>query len=268
MRKIAESGQCFRLNEVGPGDFHLVALGRFLRITETEKGCYTFHCSEEEYRKFWHSYFDLGTDYGLFSSAIPVEDSFLSRAAEAGEGIRILRQDPWEMLITFIISQRKNIPAIKKAVELLSERYGEPMVGEGALEEGPQPFAFPTAKVLACLSLEELKACSLGYRAPYILAASKMVAEGELMLEEIAELEDADLFQQLLRVPGVGEKVANCVLLFGFYRIGAFPRDVWINRVIEEEYGGNFPLELYEGYGGVIQQYMFYYGRQKTLKKL
>jgi N-glycosylase/DNA lyase len=184
---------------------------------------------------------------------------FLNRACDYGRGIRMLRQDPWEMLITFILSQRKNIPAIRHCVEALCSCYGEPIGSAG------EPlFAFPSAERLAAQDERCLLDCSLGYRAKYVSAAARLVASGALDLSALAALSDDALMDALLAVPGVGEKVANCVLLFGYHRLGRFPRDVWINRIVENEYDGEFPLERYPGIAGALQQYMFYYARSEA----
>ncbi len=257
--QIADSGQCFRFEKTAENAYRLVAQNQVLHLFETENGDCTFDCSRREFDTLWTPYFDLDTDYGAFIAKVPHTDLFLTNAVKAGSGIRILRQDPWEMLITFIISQRKNIPAIKSAVALLSQKFGAPI-------ENLQPpvFSFPTPVALAAQSVEILRGCALGYRADYIYKAACMVASGEINLASAALLDDEALFQLLLRIPGVGIKVANCVMLFGFHRIGAFPRDVWINRIIDTEYDGNFAPEFYDGCAGVIQQYMFYYARYRT----
>ena len=250
--KIADSGQCFRLVQTGQDRFTLTALGRVLSVDALPDGA-RMHCSEEEFSDLWQGYFDLETDYAPFRAAVPERDRFLFRAAQYGRGIRILRQDPWEMLITFIISQRKNIPSIQRSVELLSRKCGQ------ELADGR--FAFPAPERLAELTPEELAACSLGYRAGYVHAAAALVADGALNLSHLCTRRDCDLLQALTAVPGVGPKVANCVSLFGYHRLSGFPRDVWINRIIDAEYKGRFPLRRYAGFEGVIQQYIFYYAR-------
>jgi N-glycosylase/DNA lyase len=204
----------------------------------------------------------LDCDYAAIRAAADPQDTFLVRACDYGRGIRLLRQEPWEMLISFIISQRKNIPAIKTCVESLCARYGEQIeFGGEAL------FAFPTAERLAALEEAHFLACSLGYRAKYVLAAARLVASGALDLDANGSLNDPELYVSLLTVPGVGEKVANCVMLFGYHRLSRFPRDVWINRVEEREYGGAFPLERYPDTAGVLQQYVFYYARGTNREK-
>jgi len=252
IEKIADSGQCFRLTPAGDGTYLLNAAGRLLRIAPRPGGA-SLDCTAAEYDGVWRAYFDMDASYAAYRAAIPPEDGYLTRAAEFGRGIRILRQDPWEMLVTFLISQRKNIPAIRCCVEQLCSRYGEP-IGDGAR-------AFPAAARLAELEEDALRVCSLGYRAGYVRAAARMTAEGALSPALMAGLDDAALTESLLTVPGVGPKVASCVSLFGYHRLSGFPRDVWINRVIDREYGGSFPLERYAGFEGVIQQYLFYYGR-------
>ena len=254
---IAHSGQCFRLNPSGEGRFWLVAGGRFLFASQTPGGPARLECSQAEFEDYWREYFDLNTDYACYRAAIPKEDAFLTRAAEFGRGIRILRQDPFETLITFILSQRKNIPAIKAGVEKLCHCFG-PVVGQGPC--GPL-HAFPGPAALAAQSEETLRGCALGYRAPYVRAAARLVAEEAVNLEKLETAPDEELEAALLSVPGVGVKVARCVALFAFHRIAAFPVDVWIERVIREEYAGHFPLERYPGFAGVMQQYMFYYAR-------
>ena len=257
LKKIAESGQCFRMNPNAAGGYTLVALGRVLRLSETSTGC-ALDCSQADFDELWRDYFDLECDYAAIRASADPQDAFLNRACDYGRGIRMLRQAPWEMLITFILSQRKNIPAIRYCVEALCQRYGEPIE-----RAGESFFAFPSAERLAELEERCLLDCSLGYRAKYVSAAARLVAGGALDLTRIASLPEDERMQALLSVPGVGEKVANCVLLFGYHRLGRFPRDVWINRIVEYEYGGAFPLERYPDTAGALQQYMFYYARSE-----
>ncbi len=258
IRKIAESGQCFRLKPNEKGGYTLVAKERVLHLRDTEDGC-QIDCTKEEFVALWRDYFDLDTDYAAIRAQADESDVFLQRACEYGTGIRMLRQDPWEMLVSFIISQRKNIPAIQFCIEALCSRYGEALESE----EGTV-YAFPSPERLAGLEEAHFLACSLGYRAKYVLSAARMVASGALDLGAIALLDDAALFAALLAVSGVGEKVANCVMLFGYHRLTCFPRDVWINRVEAREYGGAFPLALYPETAGALQQYIFYYARSEA----
>lgn len=271
LSKIASSGQCFRLNGIGGSHFLLTAMSRILRISQKDDGKAVFYCSPDEYEGIWKDYFDLGEDYSAFEEAIPEEDEFLRRAAAFSKGIRILRQDPWEMLITFIISQRKSIPAIRGCVNALCNLLGEDIESDEGVklredvELGKNiDFSvkdFPTPVAIAEAGEGLLSSCSLGYRTSYVHKSAILVASEEKNLGDMANLEDEELRSSLLEFPGVGPKVANCIMLFGFHRIAAFPVDVWIERIIDAEYGGEFPLELYEGFAGIMQQYMFYYGR-------
>lgn len=162
------------------------------------------------------------------------------------------------MLITFIISQRKSIPAIRSAVEMLCEKAGT------LCEEGGENFyTFPRPGELARLSEEDLRECSLGYRAPYIYQTVKRVCREKIHLSQWNSLPDETLIEKLLEFPGVGIKVANCTALFGFHRISRAPIDVWIERVIREHYGGRNPFVLYPETAGIMQQYMFYYIRNE-----
>lgn len=259
IRKIADSGQCFRLNRTEEKEWTLIAFGKVLFIRELPDGAYRFSCTETEFRAVWRRYFDLDACYDCYAEKIPKSDRFLTEAAAYSEGIRILNQDPWETLVTFIISQRRSIPAIKTAVERLSEKFGKPV-----RKAGKTFYAFPTPAALTAAGTEGILSCSVGYRAPYIYGAARMVLSGELDLNGMARLSDPELLSVLLSVRGVGIKVANCVMLFGFHRIDSFPVDVWIQRMIDLHYNGRFPLRRYSGFAGIIQQYMFFYGREKS----
>ena len=267
MKKIADSGQIFRFN-VYDDEFSLVAGDKLLFIKEDKNG-YILSCSEKEFNEFWLDYFDLSLDYGDFEKNIPETDVFLKDAAKYSYGIRILNQDKWEMLISFIISQRKSIPAIKSSIEKLAKVYGKKIdmkIPEFIknIDDDTEFYTFPTPKELANADIEALNACSLGYRSPYIEASAKAVYRKDIDLNAIDSLDDEELLKALMSLKGVGIKVANCVALFGYHRIAAFPIDVWIKRMIDEHYDGEFPLELYKGYAGVIQQYIFYYGRESA----
>ncbi len=255
---IADSGQCFRWRKQEDG-YVIPALGRVLRARETAGGTLEFSCTEEEYRLLWQAYFDLDTDYGAMAAVLPGEDVYLRAAAEYGRGIRILRQEPWETLVTFLISQRKNIPAIRQAVEKLCLAGGR-VIGED--EEGPI-CAFPSPGELMRLGEEGLRACGLGYRAPYVLRAAEVFSGEDL--NGFCGLDDEALLKALCALYGVGPKIAQCVMLFGFHRLNAFPVDVWIQRVAEKRYPGGIHPEQFSPFAGVMQQYMYAYERHLEL---
>ena len=261
MEQIMDSGQCFRIYREKDA-YRATASDKTILIrdisSQNEKQKrYEFMCSQKEYDEFWCHYFDLDTDYRAYENAIDNNDTYLKSAFEFGSGIRILNQDPWEMLITFIISQRKNIPAIRQAVEVLSLKCGT------CIDTDKEIYAFPTPQQLAELSLEDLQSMSLGYRAKYVYEAAQKTAAGKLKPYEWGSFSDDELHKELLSCYGVGEKVANCTALFGCHRIGAFPVDVWIERIQKTYYNGHFPAEKYSGFAGVMQQYMFYYERKR-----
>lgn len=269
LRKIADSGQCFRFNECGDG-YSVVAGDKyvFVRKVTSDDGktgeTYEFDCTEEEFNTFWKNYFDLDTNYHGIRGLIDTgEDEYLYNASEYGTGIRILRQDPWEMLISFIISQRKNIPAIKASIEKICEAAGKKIATD---KEGKDVFSFPTPDELSALSIEQLSACSLGYRDKYVKQAAMDVASGAVKLDEWAGLDDAGLMEKLLGLYGVGVKVANCEILFGYHRLDAFPKDVWINKVLDMKYPQGFLFDKYKPYNGVMQQYLFFYSRSEGMK--
>lgn len=253
LRKIAESGQTFRMNEKEKGVWEVIAGDRYLIAEEKSYGA-ELGCDENDYYSFWEKYFDMTTDYAKIRAMVDEDDLFLKKAAEIGKGIRILRQDPFEMLITFIISQRKNIPAIKSCVEKICDLAGKKIAGT-------EKKAFPTAEEISRLTMEDLQACSLGYRAGYIYETSRTFASGECSIESLSELDDKKLLERLMELKGVGIKVASCAMLFGFYRTDAFPIDVWMNRVLSEQYPEGFDFERYRPYNGVMQQYLFAYRR-------
>ena len=256
--KIAESGQCFRWKKTEKDMWQIITGKEILYIKEIEKGLFDFDCTEDAYENVWKNYFDMQQSYAEIRSMISLQkDLFLYQAAEYGKGIRILRQDPWEMLISFIISQRKSIPAIKTAIEKLCEMAGDAI----RVSNGEIRYTFPTPDQMIILTKEQLEKCGLGYRTGYIQAAVHRVISAEIDLNQVDQLADQELLEKLSEFYGVGNKVANCTMLFGYHRLDSFPKDVWINRVLEHEYAAGYPYEQYCPYNGVMQQYMFLYYR-------
>ena len=258
--RIAQSGQCFRWEKREGGTWRIIAAKACLYMTSLGDDLYEFDCSEGEFDTLWREYFDLKEDYQKIRARIDRnEDPFLWRAAEQEKGIRILRQDPWEMLIRFIISQNRNIPAIKQSVELLAGRCGEKRFDS----RGNGFYAFPEPGAVAALSESDLKSCKLGYRCKYVHAAAQAVLNGDISLDRLLTADETATINALTGLFGVGSKVANCVSLFGLHHVNAFPVDVWIRRVLEEQYPDGYPYEKYSPYNGIYQQYMFAYYRHK-----
>lgn len=251
--QIFDCGQTFRFeqSEHDGECFEGVALGRFLRVRAVGDDILLEGVSEEEFFRLWYSYFDLDRDYGALIHSL--SDVHARKCADFGNGIRILRQDRWETLCSFIVSQNNNIPRIKKIIDTMCRRFGE------ELPSGH--YAFPTAKALAAAGIDAIFACGTGFRAKYIYDAAVKVASGEISLEKAGELPQPELRELLLTVKGVGPKVAACVELFGFAHCDSFPIDVWIKRVIDKYYGDDFSPEIFGKGAGIVQQYLFYYER-------
>lgn len=255
---IAESGQCFRWEHVAPLEWRIVAFGRSLYAAHACPGVLRLSCTEDEFASVWRDYLDLDEDYaGIRGRVVRERDPFLASAMDAGRGIRILRQDLWETLVSFIISQNRNIGAIRRSIELLAKRCGEPLVDV----RGRCYHAFPGPDAVAGLTDADLRACGLGYRAPYVHGAAVAVATGKCDLEALRGAPDSEALERLMRLKGVGVKVASCVILFGLHRLDAFPVDVWIRRALERAYPDGFPFSEYSPYNGVYQQYLFAYLR-------
>ena len=255
-KKIFDCGQCFRWNENPDGSYTGVALGRAARVRE-DRGSVYITGTIEDFETVWSDYFDFGSNYARRRKLCAVDDYMLA-ASEYGRGIRILNQDRWEALCSFIISQCNNIPRIKKIVETMSSLWGE-----GTELEGREYRAFPDAERVAALSERELEPLRSGYRAPYILNAARMVSEGRLDLEALARLEYVEAKRRLMELPGIGEKVANCVVLFSLRMPSAFPIDVWIKKAIAEHYPNGLDTSVFGENAGLAQQYMFYYQRDR-----
>ncbi|MBR1659334.1 MAG: DNA-3-methyladenine glycosylase 2 family protein [Oscillospiraceae bacterium] len=256
--RIARSGQCFRWRKTKRGDWRIIHRDQCLTLRELGGGRYRFSCTEEAYRTVWRPYFDFDEDYRAIRARVrEAEDPFLHAACTYGRGIRILRQDPWETLVSFIISQNKNIPAIQNCIELLCAAAGE----RGTDSGGEAYTAFPSPEAILRLGEAELRECRLGYRWKYVRSAALAVAERRLDLEGLAEAGEEETITRLCSLHGVGLKVASCASLFGLHHLDAFPVDVWMKRILANEYPDGYRKENYQPYNGVYQQYMFFYYR-------
>ncbi len=251
--QICRSGQCFRMERRSDGAYALTAFGKYLEA-EQRGAEVAFSCTEEEFESVWRAYFDLDADYGSVKRAIDPADAYLQAAARLGGGIRILRQELWEMIVTFIISQRNNIPRIRKCVAAICREFGE----KGTDFRGRPYDRFPSSEALASASEEALRGCGLGYRAPYIRKTAQMVCSGQADLKGLSVMAYPQARQELLKLCGVGEKVADCISLFALHYIEAFPVDTHIQDMLKR-YPKGFPFERYAGFAGILQQYAFYY---------
>lgn len=254
--KIVESGQCFRPLNIGEDVYRFIFQDNVLYIKHLGGDEYDISCTIDEWNSTWISYFNLDTSYSHIRSSISKDDSYMNKCAKESVGIRILCQDKWEMLISFIISQRKSIPSIRSSIEKICELCGS-KINTGREEV----YLFPSAKQIINCDIDKLAACGLGYRLPYIVEAAKTITANPELLTLFAEFDDELLFNNLVAFKGVGMKVANCVMLFAYNRTGRAPVDVWIQRVIDEEYNGINPFDNYGEVAGIMQQYVFYYRR-------
>lgn len=252
--KTFECGQCFRWNADEKGDYYGVVRGHAAKLVCEGEEVYII-CSQEDYDSIWHDYLDMDRDYESIRLGFDGGE-YLTRCAEFGAGIRILRQERWEALCSFIISQCNNIPRIKGIVEKLCAAYGEKIEFDGRLF-----YSFPSAETIAALEPEDLAHIRSGYRAAYIVGAARAVANGELDLEALAAADCDTALKGLLSLNGVGVKVANCALLFGLGHMEAFPIDVWMKRALKEHFAPDFDPKSLGDYAGLAQQYIFYYAR-------
>ena len=252
LAQTLDCGQCFRWTEQPDGTFAGVAFGKSVRV-QMNDSVFVIDGAEEAERSLWQRYFDLDCDYAAIRSSLSSLHPILKEASEYASGIRILRQEPFEALCTFIISQNNNIPRIKGIVSRLCESFGE------KLPDGN--YTFPSAERLSALSAGDLAPLRAGFRARYIIDAAKKVSSGEVDLSfcETADYEQARA--ELMKIVGVGVKVADCTLLFGMHRVDAFPMDVWMKRAMEQLFPGMSPGDFGD-YAGVAQQYIFHFSRQ------
>ncbi len=249
-----DCGQAFRWKEDN-GVWSGVAFGKRLKISKENESIVFFDTSKEDFENIWSDYFDFSRDYGKIIDDIK-SDEILKKASDFGYGIRILNQEPFETLCSFIISQNNNIPRIKGIIDRLCKKYGQ------KIDDGL--YSFPDAETLSKLTANDLSDIRMGFRAKYIIDASQKVASGEVNLSDLFSLDTDTARTELMKIKGVGPKVADCTLLFSLKHFDAFPKDVWIKRAVEVLFPQGLP-ECANGYKGIVQQYIFYYSRSGNL---
>ncbi len=250
-----DCGQAFRWRKNEKNIWSGVVKNKYLKLKQINNEIIFYDTSEEEFNLIWKEYFDLERDYN--SILKNYTESNLVSACKKYNGIRILKQDEWEAICSFIISQNNNIPRIKGIIERLCENFGE-KTGES--------YSFPSASTLADKSLDDLAVLRAGFRSKYILDAAKKISTKEVDIEKIKTMNFEDAKAELLKIKGVGEKVAQCSLLYGFGRIEAFPQDVWVKRIVSELYPDGLP-ECIKGTEGIAQQYLFHWRRNLDEQK-
>lgn len=255
LKDTLDCGQCFRWDINEDGIFHGVAFSKSLDIEQNEDKIILHNTTKEDFENLWANYFDLKTDYNTIKNEFS-KDETLKKAVQYAPGIRVLRQDGWEALLSFIISQNNNVKRIKGIIRTMCERYGKPL--------GNGDYDFPTAEVLANLTVEEIFELKCGFRAKYISDCAKKVASGEVNISEIYTMETDLAKEKLITIKGVGDKVSDCALLYGFSKMDCFPKDVWIKRAMANLFPEGLP-ECAKANAGIAQQYIFHYARTSKI---
>lgn len=266
---IFDCGQCFRWDKVSESSYIGIACGRALLVEKASDRIILHSTNVEDFRNIWCKYFDLDRDYSDIKRSLS-KDNVLKEAIGFGKGIRILNQEPFETLVSFIISASNNIPRIKGIISRLCESFGDEISYMGKTY-----YTFPSAERLAAEKVESLSVIRAGFRDKYIIDAAKKVASGSIKLDSIRLMPTAAAKSELMKINGVGSKVADCALLFGFGKCDCFPTDVWIKRIMEHCYfDGNdtslkdiseYAQNNFGGLGGFAQQYLFYWARENKI---
>lgn len=265
---VFDCGQCFRWSQQENGNYIGVAMGKVIEIEKNGEDIIIYNTDEREFKDIWAEYFDLYRDYGTIKDILK-KDPTLEKAVEFGEGIRILKQEPFEILISFIISANNRIPMIKRAINNISKKYGEKIE-----YKGEKYYTFPTIEKLHEDNIEELEECGVGFRAKYIVDTVEKLYKGDMNLEEIKKLNDDKCHEEIQKFSGVGPKVGDCVMLFSMQKYSAFPVDVWVKRAMHYFYLApdvslkkirEFAREKFQEFSGFAQQYLFYYARENKI---
>lgn len=265
---IFECGQAFRWNKEEDSSYTTIAFGKVVNVKKENKDIILTGTNLEDFNNVWYDYFDLARDYGQIKRELS-KDPILEEAIAFGEGIRILNQEPFEMIISFIISANNQIPRIKNSIELLSKQYGE------KIRDGY--YSFPTAERLSQADPMDIREiCRVGFRDVRIVQTSGLIHSGVINFEDIFSGTRDESKEILMTLPGVGPKVSDCILLFAFNKDEAFPVDVWVKRVMEHFYLkeetnvkliGSHGVRVFGKLAGFAQQYLFYYAREQGIGK-
>lgn len=248
-----ECGQCFRWQKTLENSYIGIFKGKKLELSQSADHITVIGTDINDFKKTWFEYFDLKTNYKKIGENVAILHPILKKAYIECSGIRILRQEPWETLCSFIISQNNNIPRIKKIIKSLCDLFGDKI-------ENSKEKSFPSSEVISKLNLEDLEPIRSGFRAKYILDAARKVSSKIVDFNKIENLDYIDAKNELMKIKGVGPKVADCVLLYGFHRLEAFPEDVWIKRVMNKFFKNESP-KIFGEYAGIAQQYLYHYSR-------
>ena len=271
IEETLECGQCFNFEKIDEKEYIVISRGRLIHVRQKQDDLVLLNGKQED-TEIWEDYFDLKRNYSEIKRHLLLHNKELEEAINLKPGVRILNQEFYETLISYIISQNKNITHIKQIIRMISEKYGTSL----GMINGKEYFRFPTIEELGKLTKEHFLECKTGFRAPYLKSAVDALNDGSLVYEELVEMKEDEVRASLLKVKGVGEKITNCVMLFGLGFRDAFPVDVWIKRIMEELYFDKetsieeiqrFAKERFGEYGGYAQQYLFFYAREKQIGK-
>lgn len=271
IKQIVECGQCFRWEKISDYNYIGVAYGKVIEVLQEEENVTIFNSNEEDFKNIWIKYFDLERDYSTIKKVLST-DKILSESVKYGYGIRILNQEPFEMLISFIISARNSIPSIMKTIKKISEKFGT------SIEyKGKNYYSFPKLDEIKDATLDEIKETGASFRSKYIIDTIEKVNQGgsEYDLNFIEGLSDDECHNALQIFKGVGAKVADCIMLFSMGKTSAFPVDVWVKRAMIYYYKAEdgllnkiriFGREKFKELSGFAQQYLFYNARENKIK--
>lgn len=273
LEHIFECGQCFRWNKENDGSYTGVAFGKVVNMKLMGSDLEIDNADAHDFNDIWREYLDLDLDYGKIKDLLSKKDEAMEKAIKEGYGIRILNQELWETIVSFIISANNNIPRIKACIEALCEKLGEPL----GVYKGRERYAFPSPQILANASLDDLMQCKLGYRSRYIIETAKTFLKDENLFRNLRskEISTQEALETLKKLSGVGPKVANCILLFGLQKRDGFPIDVWMKKVMNYLYGieiedvkamEDFARKNFGDNAGIAQQYLFYFMRNRKVE--
>lgn len=271
-KHIFECGQAFRWKLEEDGSYTSIDGDLFINVKKEDDHIVLKNCSQDDFYKKWENYFDLKTDYKKIKEKLYFNET-LKDAIDYGYGIRILNQDKFSTIISFIISANNQIPRIMKSVDLICKNYGE-KIGDF---KGRELYSFPSPEKLAKASASDLREIArVGFRDQRIVDTACQIAKGDFDIEKSSELSSEELKKELIKLPGVGPKVSDCIMLYSYNRPATFPVDVWIKRVMEflfikketnKNLIGKYADELFGDMAGYAQQYLFYYGRENSIGK-
>lgn len=265
---VFECGQCFRWNKTKEGTFIGVAFGKVIEVEKKDNDLLIYNTTEKEFNDIWLDYFDLNRDYNEIKIELS-KDQLLKKSVDFGSGIRILRQEPFELLISFIISANNRIPMIKRAIKAISKKWGKEIKYKGETY-----YTFPRVEDLQDKVIEDFEECGTGFRAKYIKDTCEKVYENNDILQYIYSCDDDKCHIELQKFMGVGPKVADCIMLFSMQKYSAFPVDVWVKRAMMHFYVApdvslkkirDFGRNKFGNLSGFAQQYLFYYARENNI---